>query len=567
MTEFRLTKRTGTHADVFAAVGLADRLSPLGKAVIEDLGADYRVTVPVDVRESDMETIGQSAGFKYLMPKSDHRPSAPLREEEIFDYAEERERALRYRTAQAQARRAGTAIAAEIQQDAPGENWPLYRALNVLQGFSGSNKIVQAIRSEAREAWASKLFQSLSDLPGSTGAFDWPINLVQVFNPQAAKGYARLKPDSTDRNDKTKDAWAEPFLEWLRYCGYFVAACPFSIGDDIRLLCPAPRRITYRLYRAVVADLRKLNIFSSAVKVDVVSTLRLAQLLIQKSPEFHEPLGRPNNLVSGILIAHYQSMGNAKAVTRVEQLALPGWFDLQTPADAEFWDETLTEHERVIRSLDDSHSDEIGMLLQYRRFLDSRGNRALKSFLEFLEQYGIFLMRERGKGQQWKHRQFQTNHLERMMEQQHDYQSILRNPGFKAVATAIRSATVGAQVLKKLKQERKVTEDPREIRYDLLPDLRRKRALPRLDEFLASVAEFISAYNAESARRYEEKKRSGTARVSTEQFESFVELLDQHRDASLVGAMLCAYATCKDPRAIEEPVVADETTAEETLNV
>ena len=48
--------------------------------------------------------------------------------------------------------------------------------------------------------------------------------------PLAAKGYARLKPDSVGRNDKTKDAWADPFVEWLRYRGYFLSAMPVFFG-------------------------------------------------------------------------------------------------------------------------------------------------------------------------------------------------------------------------------------------------------------------------------------------------------------------------------------------------
>jgi len=381
---------------------------------------------------------------------------------------------------------------------------------------------------------------------------------VQLFNPQAAKGYARLKPDSTGRGDKTKDAWAVPFLEWLRYRGYFQVACPFFLGqksEHVRLLCPEPRAISFRMLQAVAADLRARQIFGSAPKIDCLGTLAIAQILIQRSPEFQQACVEPSQLVSAISIVQYQSMGNAKAVTNIEQLAIPDWFAINSTMDAEVWIETLGEHFAILRRLEDKNSDELGMLQEYRRYLEKRGPSATPHLLTFMESYGSFVLRKRAQNQ-WRHRQFLVSHLEAILNHQAVYHEILSSPGFKAIAGALRSATVSAQVLKRNKQ------DYRDIRYDILPELRRKRTLPTAGPFLEALSDFVAAYNAESAKRLESHKRSGTKRVTTEELQSFISLLDAQKDASVIGAMLCAYATCRDVQEPEVPDLGDDNPTE-----
>ena len=57
------------------------------------------------------------------------------------------------------------------------------------------------------------------------------------------------------------------------------------------------------------------------------------------------------------MITNYQSMGQARAVTSLETLALPGWFPLETDDDARLWLETLQAHYTVVRNLRDDHSE------------------------------------------------------------------------------------------------------------------------------------------------------------------------------------------------------------------
>jgi hypothetical protein len=555
MDSFFFPATTGTHADVLAAVGLASLLRPAGDCTISDVGSGFEVMLnpPLDL-EAGPE-IDASAGYIFLKPNANAK--VPSGVGEVLDYGVEKAKFDAYREAQKAARAAGAEIAGEVDANRPRGDWRLYQALNALQGDDAANNIVKAIGNLSPAEWRTQLRQALETLRANGRArVPWDTSLVQLFSPHAAKGYARLKPDGTGRGDKTKDAWADPFVEWLRIRGYFASACPFFVGskgEHVRLLCPVPKKIEAGAFMDVVAELRRAQIYGSAPKIDCMATLELARLLIRHFRERKRQLLEPSALISGIMIANYQSMGQAKAVSAVEKLAVPGWFPLETEADADLWTTTLEEHQAVIRRLRDNYSDEIGLILSYRRFLEHRGPKALFTLLDFMEQYGIFLLRERASDPNSRRKQFQTHHLEAILKQQDEYKQIINNAGFKAVAAAIRSATVSAQAMKSAKKEY------REIRYDLLPELRRKRSLPGVGPFLESVSDFVASYNAESARRLEQEKKTGIKRVTSEDLESFTQLLLEQRDASVLGAMLCAYATCRVPKAADEPEPQPET--------
>jgi hypothetical protein len=226
-------------------------------------------------------------------------------------------------------------------------------------------------------------------------------------------------------------------------------------------------------------------------------------------------------------------------------LALPDWFPLTSRDDARLWLAILDEHQRVVRGLRDDHSDEIGLLIAYRRFLEARGDGAMWALLAFLEEYGPFLIRARE--QRRRVRSFRTDYLRRVFmgsvgqETSTTLTEILDDPGFQAVAAAVRRATVSAQGQKAMG-----IGDYREIRYDLLHELRRKRSIPGVAPLMEVVADFVSRYNAENARRREMRK-SAPRNVTTEEFSSFALVLER-RGASLVGALLCGFGSCREPR-------------------
>lgn len=541
MTTFPIPKQTGTHADVFAVVGLAELLSRCGiHSELLDQGSEYQVVVSEPVTAQKLRQLGNDPGYRYLVPNDKERAKIPPAVgDRYFDYPKEKERFDRWKEHAQQLKNASGEIAEGIEAPEPDPDFLHYRILNLVQGDGPLNKAAVAILRLDSDGWHKTLEQALVAIAARRpAAVGFDTDLVQLFSPLAAKGYARLKPDSTSRNDKTKDDWADPFFEWLRFRGFFLCSVGFLLDKDIRLITVEPARISYPFFRAVMDKLRGLRLGGANVKVDCLGTLAIARILIQHGADFEDEFGEPSTLLSGVLITHYQSLGQAKAVTNLSRLSLPGWYSLDRDSeeDKARWGRTLDEHITNLRRLNDKFSDELQLLVLYRRHLEHRSKASALWLAEFLEAYGIFLIRKRGEDD-WRLRQFDVSSVESIMDRY--YSSVLNNPGFQAVGRALRSATVTAQTRKRNRQ------DVREIRYDILPELRRKRSLPKPDEFLDAIADFVASYNAESAKRLEQGKKSGISRVSEPDFAEFVSLFEPGRSPAIVGALLCAWATCK----------------------
>lgn len=564
-------KYTGGHGDVFAAVGLADLLQEAfpDDVGLADVGHGFAVRLPAPMTEHAWERIAPVPGYLYLRPNE--KAVVPDGVPQFFDYPAEREKAQRLREQAAQRKgKRLESLPVEEPAETLHEQWRLMQVLNLLQGDETANKVHRQISGMDAASFRQQVAQGLAALgQGKPSGLDWAASAVQLFTPNAAKGYSRLKPDSTSRGDSTKEQWVDPFVEWLRYRGYFKVACPYfqgPKGEHVHLLCPVPADIGIRSLCTVVGSFRaRVKAWGAAPKLDVLAVLGLVEMLVRHSQEYGQAGGEtealkdilsffgrtPAQLIGGVATTHYQSLGQSKAVTAMSVLALPGWFPIASPADALTWLEVLSEHQRVIRAIDDEHSDEIGLLITYRRFLQTRGVEALDELLAFMAVYGSLWLRAHGLNIGGRPRRLprftQTLVRRVIMGIAPKYELLLGNPGFQAVARAIRLSTVGAQALKAAG-----VKDYREIRYDLLPDMNRKRNLPGNGPLIEALSEFIRRYNYENERRRELGKRA-PARVSTEEFGALVALVDEY-GAPVVGALLCAYGTCKEPRA-EEPEV------------
>lgn len=431
---FRIPHKTGTHADVFAAVGLADLLSALpdsGTARIVEQGAEFEVCLSRSFTKTDLEHAPQTPGYPFL--RVNEKVVVPKGVTDFVDYKAEKAKADRRKQAlNPKTKRNQKIVDAEtqqlIQQEQLRDDWRLLQVLNTLQGDETANKVHETIvgrtPNKFREEVAAALTAVAQQQPS---VLDWKVSSVQLFTPVAAKGYSRLKPDSTDRNDKTKEQWTDPFIEWLKYRGYFQVACPFFQGskaEHIRLLCPIPHNISLFALASLARQLRARGVYGGPPKMDALAVLRLAELLVRHSEEYHDPDAEvfpglflkgktPAEAISGIMVTHYQSLGNAKAVSAMSTLALPGWFLMESQQDAEDWLGILDEHQRIVRGLQDDHSDEIGLLIAYRHFLEKRGEVALWSLVEFMEYYGPFLIRARE--QKRKVRSFRADYFRRIV--------------------------------------------------------------------------------------------------------------------------------------------------------
>jgi hypothetical protein len=576
--EIVLARESGTHGDVLAAIGLAELLADVTgdrRVRVKSRGARFAVILSRPRRPSGLVVTTPAPGYEYLQSRSNVALPKEVLPAQAVDYQTVRDTIKALREQETELHRNIAATQDEAQRQIfreqlhelrqqwprPPSEWRRYPPYLVLGAHDTANKLLQQIvrlpEDEVRNTVQAAIAALARQGPSGVG---WRVKTVQLFTPNLAKGYGRLKPDSTERNDPTKAAWADPFLEWLRYRGYFAATVPVfhgSKGEHIRILAPIPGDITVAAYRSLVRELPTPR-GGSPAKIDSLATLDIARLLIRRSDmaptvtiEDDDDLvsiqGRaPSDVISGLSVTNYQSLGSARAVSAVSELAVPGWFPIENPADAGLWLEILDEHYAIVRALDDSHSDELTLLLGYRRFLEQRGDEhgsepALDALLDFAGAYGSFVIRARETGR--RVRQFNADLFRRVVESMSStYGSILSDPGFQAVAAAVRRSTVSAQSRKARREEY------REIRYGLLPDLRRASQLDDKNALMIAVSEFIDVYNAENARREEATGRGWHARVTVDQFAAFARLVDDADGAGVIGALLCAYGTCRESR-------------------
>jgi hypothetical protein len=413
----------------------------------------------------------------------------------------------------------------------------MYTILARLKAYAGPNKVVAEFAKIEEEEWTASIWHGLE----GRHKFVFRAPLVQLFNPHSAKGYALLKPTSTNRSDKTKDRWAEPFLEWLRFRGYFEGCAGWFTGGDLRLFCPIPGDIGYDLLARTAAAFREMRLGGTAVKMDCRAVLGLTRLLVENAETYRAP----RQGLRGVWVTHYRDMGQAHTFMGMEQLAIPDWFELRTASDAALWLRTLDEHETIVRRLTDSHSDEFALLKQYRSVLQTRWQESVLEFLEFLAAYGCHLFRSRGQDH-WSLPQFKVAGVTAIVDRDARLRSWARNPGLRAVAAAIRSCTVGAQAAR---YNGRIHH--REIRYGLLTEVRRA-GLSGKHELASCVSSFVSAFNQESTRRRSAGLRSRS--IHNQEMEAFRTLLEDLPTALPVSSLLCALATCRNGGAGAEEI-------------
>jgi hypothetical protein len=522
MERYTVFKSTGTHADVIAAVGAADVLRLLEPRLIN---CGDRFEVQVQRRALPGDLVGTDPGFLFL-PRSGKRP-AKLPDEWIFEAV----------TVESEIPGTSRASGSPVQRGKgidPEKR--MYTILGRLVAAGGPNKLVLEFVRMPRGAWLQRVWQGFQ---GGKEFVTTP-RLVQLFNPHAARGYSLMKPAGTDRNDKSKNQWNEPFIEWLRYRGFFNGCAGWFLDKDIRVFCPVPGDLPYSLYREVVAAFRELRLAGSPPKIDCRAVIGLTLILIERMAM---PVS-PRLLIEAVFIAHYRNMGQANTLMSIGQLAVPDWFDLRTTGDIRRWRSTLLEHDTILKRLADNKSEEIALLIQYRRIFQGESEPALEAFVEFLADYGVLVFRRRAEDQRCDLPLFTKRSVEEILEHRMTYRQILYNPGFHAIAEALRAATVNA-----LAARRDEVFNHRQVRYGVLSEIRRSIPLGK-SEMLRTIFGFVADFNAETARLYQNHWHD--ARILEEDVAAFVALLDQAPSAEVVGSMLCAIATCRGGHAAVE---------------
>lgn len=603
----------GTFADALKAIGLAETvyawLDHLGRdaspVTIEDRSGYYVVTAPSAL---DMESVaqvthpflpgrgralisrGKGAELEPDIPRYDYYAEV-LRRDDYFAK-------LNRLTPADRARFNKTPHADEfaaLNDLRPDADLDLYIYISHFIAADAYNKLLCQWRGQGLEAFRANLALLLTiyaQHPNAliAGAQCWRelvetgvaattaadkngnVTMLQLLNPASGKGGNAPKARALSVGNLA-GFWLP---EFLKFVGLFTITAPRMVrgAKDRKTYVLRPARVDRDSLHAVMHRFRAGMLTTTSIALDILAALRFTRAfveyrrdaLVAQDPARRDPLDvllgtppRVTHIAHGFDITFYKDMGSAYATMNQATINLPTWAPpITSPEQAGSFLSLLREHELVITGIKttkgDEGSDEIELLRRYRDFLS--GNDAVR-FFDFAAHYGGYYLAKRHRNQYAG--QFTVagiQHLEALMTQftkQQPLHPITQDPGFRAIAAAIRQATVTAQY-----HAARGQGYPFDVRYGLGQELLRAAAYPH--DFMAALSAFVQSFNAENAR-IDERIQKGSLRshrrasIRTEHLDAITQLIDEYDgNSELICKMLVAYGYARDPRTAGEPV-------------
>lgn len=584
---FYADNTTNTFADALQAVGLAEalftwltrlerRATPIR---IRYCGSYYRIELPSPLSEEDvaaaMHPFHCGQGKRLVTAKHKKKAQEAGKEEPWgYQYDDQKTKRdvyvarLKKLTAADRTRYNKTPNAdefAEIKGMEPDPDLVLYVAINHFKIGDTYNKLCDRWRGESLDDFRANLallFQTFSHHPNTPPAKGDAETALQIVNPASGKGNNATKALGLSIGG-IDNFWLS---EYLKFVGYFTIAAPLLVRDskDRKTYVLHPVQVELSALRSVMTDFRATFFRATAVKLDILASLRFTRTLVEhisreisartasaSASMFFGIRPRVTDIAQGFDVTFYKDMGSAYATMNLATINLPSWLQpISTVQDAEAIQEALTGHIQVITSIKsakgDEGSEEIELLRRYRDFLSGHD---VARFFDFAARYGDYLLAKRHRNQ-WAG-QFTTDGMEQLMAQAQGNKSltqIISNPGFRAIAKAIRHATVTAQYLTSQRNGY-----PYEVRYGLGHDLIRSAAYPQ--DFIGALSVFVQAYTAENARMEERYAKPELAKlpkfhrpaIRDSDLDQVVALVDAY-GSELICKMLVAYGYARDAR-------------------
>lgn len=516
---FYVQKMIGSFSDALLAFGLAGFVLNLmegqggGDITLTDTGTHYRLDLSSPLR---VETIVQEASAQMPIPAiaSERAPVSPdIRQIDYDDYSEQ---------VSAYYEHVKNLKKGDERPGFPIYHWDEYRAIkdfnkfNIQKSYNSLIELWYTYRVDPETTFilldtfadpvndmdhAIERWQALSKHHGwgMHTKSKYENTALQIFNPDAGKG--QNSPSVGLSIGNVSNFW---LLEFLKAVGFYECAIPKPLpqsgSTDFKTLVLAPRNFSMSELRAVMSAFRQhLPGSSSSIRLDLIAAMQFTKELLNRLSEPDRKRRRRTNLrqhiVAGFETAFYKSMGNALASMNLSFVALPGWITIDDDHSPAFYRTMLDELLSVVAQLDESHSDDFTLLQHLRDFISGDD---LRAFFSFTDLYPTYLIKARQKGN-YRVKQLSLSLVERIiMSTEPNYAEVIENPSFKRIASAIRHATVIAQIRSNSKE---YVNYPYQVRYGLHQDLLRKANSP--DTFIEALSEFIASYNAETSRVYE----------------------------------------------------------------
>lgn len=547
MKVFPVPKGTGTYADSLRAIGTASLLEEITgtQTIIRDMGTLFQIECSTDVHID--KWMPPSPGFYYIWRRSKEkeRPLGTL----VLDYEEEQNR-LKAREKGGNKKKKDTLNRA-LEEQGLGSIEGVhreYRPAAILEsmrkGWSSDRDVYHWVyrNSDKVLEWAKKELKRPERFEEDDSIDAQPeVSNSQFFNPASGKGVHTAKT-SYKSPGAINDKIVEPFIEWMKYRGAFVAMLPYRNGDNFKLFVIEPVEIGPKAISLLREKLLDLNLWGG-IRLDIEASLRLAEMLIMHSDIVQDAAEkislrgrRPAEVVRGLRQAYFKSMGTAAALMNDAFLPLPSWFCIEDRDDANAFLEIIREHigyyengqrkAGCLGTLDESHSGDVSIFQQYRKWLTTGD---LLDLLDFLQRFTVHIMERRGR-KEWV-REFSTENLTILFERGYGMKEIVENPGFLSIARGIRNCTIYA-----------ISLGEREPHFGLAQQWKQKiKGGGR--EFVPVLCDFVQTQNWEVEHRLKGRGHS----IKKEDLDSVIGLIEKH-GAELIGMLLLAYGYARAPK-------------------
>lgn len=594
-SSYYIDKSTHTLADNLAAFGLAYVLNAIAdgraKVRLEDRGYCFEVHCEPPIREEWVKERGFFVGAPFLVTRDKNSQvrtikgatvslqDLPEAGATIADYEEEKRNNETFfnwlKTLSTEDKR--KAVRGELTAPiTPHPDWDIFRVVNPAS-LPGYNLLVN-------EWWRGKntfaillelLLKMTAQIPNTVDSVEqaWIAMCKEkgLGKPKEATTLQFLNPTQGKGTNNPKTQWSSPnnlkgfwLLEWLKLVGLRFGGFTRQIkgSKDRKTFALTPLHLDWDRHNDIMRKFkRSMAGSSSAIQLDVLASLRYTQAILQHFEAAREEdltilLGQSaGDLVNGWEMAFYKDLGQVVAPMNIASINLPRWVKPVTQQDLVSLYDTLEEHVRIVRNLDESRGDQYALLVDYRNFLS--GNE-LTPFFAFTTAYSGFIISRMER--RLFVPLFSTNTLEVLFmnsdNEKRTFSQIVQDQGFKNIAYAIRHSTIKPQGAKGRGAKPVV-----EIRYGLGQQLARKAAYP--NEFLAELTEFLHLYNAENSQLREKGRHPMRKDVTTTDIEAVTTLVDQF-GSKLICNMLVAYGYANDKKqaSIAEPTQINDDLSE-----
>lgn len=403
----------------------------------------------------------------------------------------------------------------------------------------------------------------LPDLSYSDWSITPLVTALSVVSPSTVQGTSTPSASRNMNNQSLEGFWVELYLAFV---GYMEVGMPFTLGSDVLLYYPLPRRISLsrlmriQSYYRQDGEVRQLYRFSNAMlraKLDTLAhvtyyrsmvTHYLFNLPQSDAPEYEQI---EENSITGLVGYYYRDLGGTQIPFDETLFALPMWMGIRAEAQQlEAARHLLDAHHHILVSVRGKPpknaltADELILFNIYRRFITQGEAQAWIDFVIAYTAYRFRYLPEMG----WLadlHLDVFKETLMNMQNDKLDYRPIMESEGFQKIAAAIRDCTVKARYFKDVRRD---SSYPFKVRHGLGDDLLRHAHSP--EKFIAALSSFLHDYARESSNVQADTGKS-RAFVSENDVFDIVALIQAY-GSFVVAHLLVAAGYASDYRAKSE---------------